>query len=237
MARTQFSVDNIRAEAVKPLYAVAGAAEVGFQLARGYATEAQQNAQERIAEAQKRVGRLERDPKGLQQQARGAVNARIDELQKDAKKAQARFEARVDELQKQAKAFPNRVQSELEDALEDLVRTYAELSDRGEKLIAAIRKDGVRALGAISDAPSRSSVKRREDALKGARNRKPKTASSTASKTAKSPAKKAPASKTTAATTQKAPSTKKAPARKTTSTAKKSTTTKSASSSSNSRSA
>jgi hypothetical protein len=233
MARTQFSVDNIRAEAVKPLYAVAGAAEVGFQLARGYATEAQQTAQERLADAQKRVAKLERDPKALQQQARGVVNARIDELQKDAKKAQARFEARVEELQKQAKAFPNRVQSELEDALEDLVRTYAELSDRGEKLIAAIRKDGVKALSAISDAPARSSVKRREDALKGARNRKPATASSTASKTAKSPAKKAPANKSTAKATQKAPSTKKAPARKTT-TAKKSTSTSSTTSSSTS---
>lgn len=215
---------NIRAEAVKPLYAVAGAAEVGFQLARGYAAEAQQTAQERFAEVQKRISKVERDPKALQQQARGVVNSRIDELQKDAKKAQARFEARVDDLQKQAKAVPTRFQSELEDALEELVRTYAELADRGEKLVAAIRKDGVKAINAISDAPSRSSVKRREDALKGARNRKPATASSTPSKTAKSPAKKRPANKTTAKSTQKAPSTKKAPARKTT-TAKKSTTT------------
>ncbi len=228
MARNQFSVNNIRAEAVKPLYAVAGAAEVGYQLARGYATEAQQTAQERFAEVQKRVSKLERDPKALQEQALGVVNTRIEELQKDAKKAQARFEARVEELQKQAVAFPNRVQSELEDALEELVRTYAELSDRGEKLVAAIRKDGVKAINAISDAPARSSVRRREDALKGARNRKPATASSTASKTAKSPAKKAPASKSTAKTTQKAPSTKKAPARKT-STATKSTTSSSAS--------
>lgn len=228
MARTQ----NIRAEAVKPLYAAAGAAEVGFQLARGYATEAQQTAQERFAEMQKRISKLERDPKALQQQARGVVNSRVEELQKDARKAQTRFESRVEDLQKQAKAFPNRMQSELEDALEELTRTYAELSDRGEKLVAAIRKDGVKALNAISDAPSRSSVKRREDALKGARNRKPATASSTPSKTAKSPAKKAPAAKSTAKTTQKAPTTKKAPARKsTTSTAKKSTTTSTSSSS------
>lgn len=225
MARTQ----NIRAEAVKPLYAAAGAAEVGFQLARGYATEAQQTAQERFAEMQKRISKLERDPKALQQQARGVMNSRVEELQKDARKAQTRFESRVEDLQKQAKAFPNRMQSELEDALEELTRTYAELSDRGEKLVAAIRKDGVKALNAISDAPSRSSVKRREDALKGARNRKPATASSTPSKTAKSPAKKA--TKSTAKTTQKAPTTKKAPARKSTSTAKKSTTTSTSSSS------
>jgi hypothetical protein len=140
-------------ESVKPLYAVAGAYELAYEYARGYA-----------AEAQERVSKIEREPKALQNQAVSAINARLDELSKDAKEAQAKFEARVQELQKEARRVPKRVQGEIDEAVTELARTYADLVDRGEKIVAAIRKDGVRAVSAVRNAPSRSSVARRERA-------------------------------------------------------------------------
>ena len=48
---------------VKPLYAVAGATELAYQYATGYATEAQKTAQERFAEVQKSVSKL--DPRTI----------------------------------------------------------------------------------------------------------------------------------------------------------------------------
>ena len=40
MAKTQFNAEQFKTEAVKPLYAVAGATELAVDYARGYATEA-----------------------------------------------------------------------------------------------------------------------------------------------------------------------------------------------------
>ena len=150
--------------AVKPLYAVAGATEVAYELARGYAGNAQKSATESVNKAQDAVNKIEKDPKGLQNQALGLLNARVEELQKDAKEAQSRFEARVAELQKEARAFPKKVQTEIDDAVTELARTYADLVDRGEKLVAAVRKDGVKAVSTVRKAPNKSSVVRRERA-------------------------------------------------------------------------
>jgi DNA repair ATPase RecN len=134
MAKTQFTVEQFKTEAVKPLYAVAGATELAVELARGYATE-----------AQTRVSKVELEPKSIQAQAR----TRVEELQKEAKDAQARFEARVTELQKEAKEFPAKFESVLNEALDELNTTYADLQVRGEKFVRAIRKDGVRAVANI----------------------------------------------------------------------------------------
>ncbi len=57
MAKTQFNVEQFKTEAVKPLYAVAGATEIAVELARGYATEAQKATQERFSGVQTRVSR------------------------------------------------------------------------------------------------------------------------------------------------------------------------------------
>ena len=81
------------------------------------------------------------------------VNARIAELQKDAKDAQAKFEARVTELQKEARALPKKVQNEIDDTVTELAKTYADLVDRGEKIVAAIRKDGVKAVTTVRTGP------------------------------------------------------------------------------------
>jgi ribosomal protein L16 Arg81 hydroxylase len=206
------TVDTIKAQAVKPLYAVAGATELAYEFASGYATEAQKTAQSRLADVQKSVSRIERDPKALQNQAVTVLNARLDELTKDAKKAQGRFEARVTELQKDAQALPAKLQSEIDDAVTELAQTYAELVDRGEKLVAAIRKDGVKAVTAVRKAPSRSSVVRRERAKAAADN-----PSNSSRPVKKSATKKATAKKTPARTTaNKATAAKKTAAKKTT---------------------
>jgi hypothetical protein len=181
MAKTQFNVDQFKTEAVKPLYAVAGATELAVELARGYATEAQKATQERFTGVQARVAKVERpSAEALQAQAR----TRVEELKAEAKEAQARFEAAVAELQKDAKDFPAKFEARLNDALEELNETYAELAVRGEKFVAAIRKDGVKAVTSVKPA-RRTTAK-------------------------KAPAKKAPATKTTAKKT----TAKKAPAKK-----------------------
>jgi vacuolar-type H+-ATPase subunit I/STV1 len=192
MAKTQFNVDQLKAEAVKPLYAVAGATEVAYEFARGYTAEAQKTAAERFSDAQIAVGKIERDPKALQNQAITIVNSRVEELTKDAKDAQKKFEARIAELQKDAKAFPVKFQAQIDEAVAELTKTYESLADRGEKLVAAIRKDGVKAVTAVRMAPRKSTVARRQAAKKGA-------------------AKNAPASKAAA---EKAPGNKSKPAAK-----------------------
>ena len=106
MAKTQFNVEQIKTEAVKPLYAVAGAYEVAYELWRGYAADAQKAATERFQDVQQRVSKIEREPKAFQDQAIALFSERVEELQKEAKEAQSKFEARVAELQKDAKAFP-----------------------------------------------------------------------------------------------------------------------------------
>jgi hypothetical protein len=186
MAKTQFNVDQLKAEAVKPLYAVAGATEIAYELARGYTAEAQKQAVERFADVQTRVSKIkiERDPKALQGQAVSLVNARIDELQKDAKDAQAKFESRVADLQKDAKAFPTKFQAQVDEAVAELTKTYDELVERGEKVVAAIRKDGVKAVTTVRKAPAKSTVARRQAAKKGAAKKAPASKKPAAKKTA-----------------------------------------------------
>ena len=184
MAKTQFNVEQFKTEAKKPLFAVAGATELAVELARGYATEAQKATLERYSEVQtrvsgvqSRVAKVDFEPKNLQAQAL----ARVEELKGEAKDAQARFEARVAELQKEAKEFPAKFEALLNEALEELNSTYAELQTRGEKFVAALRKDGVRAVTNVKPAV-RTAAKA------------PATKKATAKK---APAKKAPAKKAT----------------------------------------
>ena len=125
------------------------------------------------------------------------------------------------ELQKEARALPKKVQNEIDDTVTELVKTYADLVDRGEKIVAAIRKDGVKAVSTVRKAPNKSSLVRREKAKVAAD--KPKNSSRPVKKSAtKQPvAKKTPA-KTTA---NKATATKNTAAKGAQSTAKSAQTT------------
>ncbi len=222
--------NKTKSSAINPLYAVAGAYEVAFEFARGYAVEAQKNATKRYNNVQKQLGKIEREPKALQDQAVSVVNERVEELQKEAKDAQSKFETRVNELQDEAKALPKKLQTEIDDAVTELAKTYADLVDRGEKIVTAIRKDGVKALTTVRSAPNKSSLVRRERAKVAAD--KPKNSSRPVKKSAtkkpvakktpaKTTAKKATAAKKTATDTAKAPvKTAKTTAKSTAETAK-----------------
>jgi hypothetical protein len=231
MAKTQ--INQLKSEAVKPFYAVAGATEIAVAHARGYANEAQKNAEKRIKDVQGRVTKVERDPKALQDKAVTLVNARIEDLQSQARAAQTKFDARLKELQKDAREFPNRVEAQLNEAIEELNETYADLASRGEKFVAALRKDGVRAVAAVKSAPRKSSTRRSIIGVEAAAKRddKPARKSSTRKSTARTSSAKGTATKGAAkSTTTKSTTTataKKAPAKKTTTTAKKTTTRKS----------
>lgn len=195
MPKTQFNVDQFKTEAVKPLFAVAGATELAVDFARGYATEAQKSAQTRFDAAQARVTKVDfRDTKALQSQAREAVTTRFDDLTKEAKEAQAKFETRVQDLQKDARELPTKVQKQLEDAVKELTDTYADLAARGEKFVAAIRKDGVKAVTAkpVKKTPAKKTTAKKSTTKKTTA-KKPAAKKTTAKKTT---AKKAPAKKT-----------------------------------------
>jgi hypothetical protein len=195
MAKTQFNVDQFKTEAVKPLFAVAGATELAVELARGYATEAQKATQVRFADVQTRVSGVQARVSKVERPSAEALQAqartRVEELRGEAKDAQARFEARVAELQKDAREFPARFEALLNEALEELTSTYADLATRGEKFVAAIRKDGVRAVTTVKPAVRKAT-------------KAPATKRTTATK--------APATKTTA----KKATAKKTPAKKAT---------------------
>ncbi len=187
MTKTKLDVEQLKTEAVKSLYAVAGATELAVEVARGYASEAQQVAQDRFDDVQTRVAKVDLEPKALQSQALSVVNARVAELQKDAKDAQARFEARVAELQKDAQGISAKVEARLTEALEEVTATYADLAARGERFVVAIRKDGVKSVAGV-----------RPKARPAAKKPAAKKAPATKSATRKAPAKKTAAKKAAA---------------------------------------
>ena len=183
----KIDIEQLKAETLKPLYALAGATELAVDFARGYAADAQKVAQDRISTVQARVKGVELpDTKELPAKARTLVNAQVKDLQSQAKDAQTKFEARVKELQKETVEFPSKVEAQLTEALDELNSTYVDLAKRGEKFVAAIKKDGIQAVTS-KKAPAQKAPAQKAPAAK------------------KAPAKKAPA--------KKAPA-KKAPAKK-----------------------
>jgi len=122
--------------APRPFYVAVGAADLAVALARTAATD-----------VQTRLAKVDFEPKALREQGRTIVGTRVDELNKGAKDAQARFEARIADLQKEAKAFPGKVEAivneyvaELGGTVEDLNKQYDVLAVRGRELVARIRR-------------------------------------------------------------------------------------------------
>lgn len=122
MAKNQINVDTLKTEAVRPLYVVAGATDLAVEIARGYVGEAQVKVTDAQKQASKRVQSGDFEPKALQSKAVELVNARVDELTKEAK------------------SFPGRVEAYVSATVTDLNETYAELAIRGEKLVTKLRK-------------------------------------------------------------------------------------------------
>ncbi len=193
MAKAKF---DIKTEATRPIYAGVGVTDLAVGLVRDYVADAQKRFAGVQKDVQTRVTKIDLEPKALREQAATVLNARVEALSKDAKARRAAIEARVAELQSDAQAVPGLVQSALNENLAAVQGTYADLAQRGEKLVGRIR---------------------RQQSTKA-------TASSAKTTTAKAKTTKTQATKATKSTTSTAKKTAKKSAKKATSTAKKTST-------------
>ena len=143
MAKTKF---DIKTEATKPLLAGVGVTDLAVEFVRDLVSETQtrlavvqKDVTARVADVQKNLA----DPKALREQAFTVVNARVDALTTDAKARRKAIEARVIELQAEAKAYPAKVQTLVDGNVTSLTEqatdTYTELVKRGESLVGRIR--------------------------------------------------------------------------------------------------
>ena len=129
---------KLPSEAVRPLYAAAGVTDLAVEIARGYVTEAQVKVTDAQKKASQRVSSVDLEPKALQTKAVSLMNARVDELSKEAKARQERVEKAYAELQGQAKALPAKIEAYLNGTIADLNGTYVGLAARGETLVTRI---------------------------------------------------------------------------------------------------
>ena len=156
-------------DATRPFYAAVGAGDLAVEFARSA-----------TADVQARAAKVDLEPKHLREQAVTMVTSRVEELQDDAKKAQAAFEARLAELQDDAKALPERMEklvndyrAELNKTVEEFNKAYLELAGRGQDFVKRVR--------------NQESTKRTKSAA-GTTVTKAKTTSTQAKKSAKSTA-------------------------------------------------
>ena len=193
----------------KPVLAYVGVTDLAVEIVRDLVTE----TQTRLTDVQKTAG----DPKALADRATTVVNARVDALAKDAKARREAIEARVAELQAEAKAYPGKVQKLVDESVDTATDTYADLVKRGESLVGRVRRQestkrtvssakttvakakttttqAKKAVDAETTATKKTATARKTAAKKS-------TSKTAATKTAakKAPARKAPAKKTTTA--------------------------------------
>jgi alkanesulfonate monooxygenase SsuD/methylene tetrahydromethanopterin reductase-like flavin-dependent oxidoreductase (luciferase family) len=133
MSNTQFKLDPTR-----PLYAVVGAGEAAVEFARDYVEQVQTRWQ--------KIEKVDLDPKALREQARALVIARVEELNKDAKRAQTRATGLQSDLSAQVSDLPTRAQklvdeylTELSKGFEELTKSYEQLAARGKEFVAKAR--------------------------------------------------------------------------------------------------
>ena len=179
MAKAQFDLKQFDIKsldltvATKPLYAGAGVADLAVEAVRDYA-----------AEIQKKVAELRGELKGLD----------LSTVTKDAKARRAALEARVAELQSEAKTLPTKAQKYFDENLTTVSGTYGELVVRGEGLVKRIRNQE-------STKATVKSAKTTTAKAKTTKTQATKAAKSTASSAKKSAAKKsAPAKRSAKAT-------------------------------------
>ena len=126
MAKAKF---DIKTEATRPLYAGVGVTDLAVGFVRDYVADVQKRFAGVQKDVQTRISDLDLEPKALRDQAVTVVSARVDALSKDAKARRAAIEARVAELQADARTLPATVGD-----------TYADLAKRGETLVERIRR-------------------------------------------------------------------------------------------------
>lgn len=205
MAKTKF---DLKTEATKPLLAGVGVTDLAVEVVRDFVSETQarlagvqKDVTARVADVQTKVA----NPKALREQAVTVVNARVDAITTDAKARRKAIEARVAELQVEAKAYPTKVQTLVEENVTVATGTYSDLVTRGESLVGRIR-------GQESTKATVKSAKTTVSKAK-ATTTQAKKATATATTQAKTAAKKAtttaakPAAKRAAATKSSAKAT------------------------------
>ncbi len=187
MAKAKF---DIKTEATRPFYATVGVTDLAVAAVREYVADVQKKFADVQKDVQKSVTELDLEPKALREQAVTVVNARVDALAKDAKARRTAIEARVAELQAEAKNYPAKVQALLNDTTVTATDTYVDLVKRGEVLVGRIRRQE-------STKRTASSAKTTSAKAKTTKTQATKATKSTAKKTTTT-AKKTAAKKSTA---------------------------------------
>lgn len=129
MAKTTFDIKST-------LYAGAGVADLAVETVREYVAD----VQKKLTDVQKSVADLDLDPQALREQALTVVGGRVEALSKDAKARRVAIEARVAELQGEAKTLPTKVQGFVDDNVATATGAYGDLAQRGQVLVARIRR-------------------------------------------------------------------------------------------------
>jgi hypothetical protein len=122
MAKAKF---DIKTEATRPLYAGVGVTDLAVEAVRDYVAD----VQKKFAGVQKSVTDFDFQPQSIRVQAATVVNSGVDAVSKEAKARRSAVEARVAELQAEAKELPAKVTD-----------VYTDLAKRGEVLVGRIRK-------------------------------------------------------------------------------------------------
>jgi hypothetical protein len=155
---------DIKTEATKGLHAGVGAADLAFETVKEYVVEAQKrfegvqkDAQKALSSAQKSVKDFELQPKALRSQATTVLNARVEELSKDAKARRTAIEKRVADLQG------------------DATETYEGLAKRGETVVKRFRKQtsSVADPGPVSKSTGATTTAKKAPAKKAATKKAP----------------------------------------------------------------
>ncbi len=115
MAKAKF---DVKTEATRAFYAGVGVNDLAVEVVRDLVTTAQKSVQQ-----------IDLDPKSLREQAVTVAKAR--------RKA---IEARVAELQSDAKSVPAKVQARVTELVNENTAAYGDLVTRGQSLVGRIRK-------------------------------------------------------------------------------------------------
>lgn len=199
MAKAKF---DIKTEATRPIYAGVGVTDLAVELVREYVTDMQKRLAEVQKDVQARVKDLDFEPEALRKQTVTFVNARVEALSKDAKARRAAIEARMEELQADAKELPTRVQHLLDENLETVNEAYVDLAKRGETLVERIRRQQSTKQTVTSakttSAKAKTTKTQATKATKTTAKKTAKKASTTAKKTSTAPKSSAKATVTAA---------------------------------------
>ncbi len=199
MAKAKF---DIKTEATRPIYAGVGVTDLAVERVREYVTDMQKRLVEVQKDVRARVNDLDFEPEALRKQTVTFVNARVEAITKDAKARRAAIEARVEELQADAKEIPTRFQHLFDGNVESINETYADLAKRGETLVDRIRRQQSTKKTVTSarttSAKAKTTKTQATKATKTTAKKTAKKASTTARKTSAAPKSSAKATATAA---------------------------------------